>query len=278
MMYESIAQQPHVKNGFTMSNLLRCPFRADVPELLISFALIAVPGLLLGCAEEPPPAGANPFAASPNSPGPNATPVAQAAHHAKHDQTYAKHEQHPTAVEAHVAPAAEPLRPDAVPVPAAPSKTDRARAQAGDDKANRRSRTPSPPVNSEANPAQSLAQIERQGGKVRYDEKSPGRPVVAIDFSGTPLNDAGLRSVSGLTTLKSLNLKQTRISGQGLANLRNLPNLKVLYLDGTRITNADLRHLQNLSALEEVYLHNTRVNGVGANALKKVMPKLKVVH
>lgn len=262
-----------------MSNFLWCPFRANVPELLISFALIAIPGLLLGCADEPPPpAGANPFAASPSAPGPNATPVAQAAHHAKHDETHSKHEQHPTAVAAHAAPVSEPLQPDSVPVPAAPANRNRTPSQAGNDKPNRRSRTPSPPVNSDTNPAQSLAQIEREGGKVRFDEKSPGRPVVAIDFSGTPLNDAGLRNISGMTTLKSLNLKQTRITGNGLANLKNLPHLRVLYLDGTRITNADLRHLQNLSALEEVYLHNTRVNGVGANALKKVMPKLKVVH
>lgn len=198
--------------------------------------------------------------------------MAQRPHHTQHEHKATDGSTHPP-------PAPGRPQPKGAAAPAR-NKGNLTVAQGGGSKlpANNRTRNSASPVKPQPTPAQALAQIEAQGGKVRYDEKSPGRPVVAIDFSGKQLNDAGLQNVSGLATLKSLNLKNTQITGSGLANLKNLPHLRVLYLDGTRISNNDLRHLQNLTALEEVYLHNTRVNGVGANALKKVMPKLKVVH
>lgn len=125
---------------------------------------------------------------------------------------------------------------------------------------------------------QAQTMIERLGGKVRHDDTLPGAPIVSVDFSGTRLDNAGLRTVAGLTTLKSLNLKNTQITGAGLQSLTGLQELRLLCLDGTRVRNEDLRHLQSFSKLEQVSAYGTRINGLGINALKKALPNLKFLH
>ena len=37
-----------------------------------------------------------------------------------------------------------------------------------------------------------IAEIEKLGGKVRVDQKRPGKPVVEVDLAGTGVTDAGL--------------------------------------------------------------------------------------
>jgi internalin A len=70
-----------------------------------------------------------------------------------------------------------------------------------------------------ADEAKAIAEIERLGGKVTVDEKNPGRPVVAVDFTDTQVTDAGLEHLTGLTKLQSLNLEETQITDAGLTYL-----------------------------------------------------------
>jgi hypothetical protein len=37
-----------------------------------------------------------------------------------------------------------------------------------------------------------VAEITKLGGKVVVDEKTPGKPVISVDFSGTKVTDAGI--------------------------------------------------------------------------------------
>ena len=43
-----------------------------------------------------------------------------------------------------------------------------------------------------ADEAKAIAEIEKLGGKVTRDEKSPGKPVIEVDLSDSKVTDAGL--------------------------------------------------------------------------------------
>ena len=49
-------------------------------------------------------------------------------------------------------------------------------------------------------------------------------------LNGTPLRDAGLEGVGGLTTLRGLELEGTRVGDAGLAHLKGLTRLRKLQL------------------------------------------------
>ena len=53
----------------------------------------------------------------------------------------------------------------------------------------------------------------------------------------------GLETISGLSKMGSLFLRDTRISNDGVVHLKKLVHLNTLYLDRTQITDAGLVHL-----------------------------------
>ena len=57
-----------------------------------------------------------------------------------------------------------------------------------------------------ADQAKAIAEIEKLGGKVTVDEKSPGKPVIEWIWRKRKVTDAGLEHLKGLTQLQSLNL------------------------------------------------------------------------
>ncbi len=61
--------------------------------------------------------------------------------------------------------------------------------------------------------------------------------------------DDGLKNLSGLTGLKSLNLDSTLITDAGVAHLKDLTQLQELMLFGTKVTDAGLPHLKRMSEL-----------------------------
>ena len=116
-----------------------------------------------------------------------------------------------------------------------------------------------------ADQAKAIAEIEKLGGKVEFDEKSPDRPVFShgiamrldttflahreslaelssLDLGYTNVGDADLVNLKGLTKLKSLNLLESGITDAGLKNLRGLTQLESLDLADTTITDAGLIH------------------------------------
>ena len=73
-------------------------------------------------------------------------------------------------------------------------------------------------------------------------------------FNGTVTND-GLRHISGLTQLRSLNLSANRrLNSPSLFHIRNLKRLEWLNLTGTKIGNEGLVHLRELPRLKRLWL------------------------
>ena len=83
--------------------------------------------------------------------------------------------------------------------------------------------------------AKAIAEIEKIGGKVAFDESSPAKPVIRIDLSQTKANDATL------------------------ACLRHVPSIRVLILDGTNITDAGLDYLVGLKQITELSLGDRHI-------------------
>ncbi len=120
-----------------------------------------------------------------------------------------------------------------------------------------------------ADEANTVAEIEKLGGKVIRDEKSPGGPVISVDLQRTKVTDADLVHLDGLTQLKSLDLSQTKVTDAGLLHLKGLPHLLDLKLDLTpKITDAGLVHLKELTELQKLDLWFTNVTDAGLVHLK----------
>ncbi len=92
--------------------------------------------------------------------------------------------------------------------------------------------------------------------------------VKLLDLRGTRVTDTGLAYLSGLGSLKSLDLSDTQVSDAGLVHLRRLANLQTLDLAGTRVTDAGLAHLQGLTRLRCLILGRTEVTEAGTAQLE----------
>lgn len=72
-----------------------------------------------------------------------------------------------------------------------------------------------------ADQAKAIAAIEKLGGKVTIDEKRAGKPVVAVDWAGSKVTNAGLTYLKGLPQIQSLDLGRTQVTNVGLENLKD---------------------------------------------------------
>ena len=70
------------------------------------------------------------------------------------------------------------------------------------------------------------------------------------------LTDDGLKTLSPLGEVFSLNLRDTRITSEGLVHIGKLTGLRKLHLERTKVEDAGLAHLSDLKELE--YLKETR--------------------
>jgi len=94
-----------------------------------------------------------------------------------------------------------------------------------------------------ADEAKAIAAIEKLGGRVTRDEKSPGRPVVEVNLWGTKVTDTGLEYLKELTRLQDLNLAGTRVTDAGLVHLKGLTKLQGLHLRKAKVTDAGVKEL-----------------------------------
>jgi len=110
-------------------------------------------------------------------------------------------------------------------------------------------------------------EIKKLGGTVERDPKSKDKTVVAIDLAKTKVVDGNLEALAtkeyakGLTDLKSLNLRDTKITDNGLAFVKGYENLEHIFLDRSDVTEAGLKHLKDLGKLktfsaEELFIYN----------------------
>ena len=128
-----------------------------------------------------------------------------------------------------------------------------------------------------AGQARVIAEIEKVGGKVTVNAKSPGKPVTSVDFNGLPnpfnpiqVTDAALVTLEGLPQLQSLKLSFTLVTDAGLQHIEGLRQIELLDLVGTKVTDAGLAHLKGLTQLQWLDLRGTDVTGYWTGSPKRV--------
>jgi hypothetical protein len=122
-----------------------------------------------------------------------------------------------------------------------------------------------------------LAELEKRG-KLKRDEKQPGRPVVEADLRGVKVTSKMLRAVASLKDLQKLALRATQVADVGLKELARLKGLHSLDLTMTKVTDAGLKELAHLKGLQELRLIFTKVTNVGVVALRKALPLCRIVR
>ncbi len=116
--------------------------------------------------------------------------------------------------------------------------------------------------------ANAIAEIEKTGGKLTVDEKTPGKPVISVDFGGNNVTNAELAYLQGMTELKSLNLMGTKITDVGLARLKGLTKLQSLNLAGTEVEDEGLGHLKGSLQLQSLNVQRTQITDAGLVCLE----------
>jgi Leucine-rich repeat (LRR) protein len=113
-----------------------------------------------------------------------------------------------------------------------------------------------------------LAQADKLQTLSGASDGKGGRPTKAADIaslslSNTPMTDAGLEHLKGLTNLEKLYLYNSRMTGKGLAHLEKLARLRYLYLNTKQITDEVLGGLARANKLHAL---------TGASAAKGERP------
>jgi hypothetical protein len=115
----------------------------------------------------------------------------------------------------------------------------------------------------------------------RVDDLGPIRglkSLVELFVNGSLVGDEGLAPVADIATLKRLSVIDSPVGDPGLEHLQGLSKLTDLNLSRTRITDAGLRPLGGLQSLTRLTVTGTGVTDTGVAALKKALPKIRVVR
>jgi hypothetical protein len=107
---------------------------------------------------------------------------------------------------------------------------------------------------------------------------SIGYPHVYDSILGvqTPITDAGLEQLKGLSRLRKLRLDENRITDARLEQLKDLGQLEELSLCGNPITDAGLEQLRSLGRLQQLLLIETKCTDAGIKELQKALPNCKI--
>jgi serine/threonine protein kinase len=117
-----------------------------------------------------------------------------------------------------------------------------------------------------------LDRIEQLGGTFEKDNDKPGKPVVGVNFTNTPVSDADLVFLRELPQLKKLHLGCCRKVGDGgMAHLGGLASLEELDISGTGVGDAGMAHLHRLKSLRTL---KTMGSQVTPRARKKLEDEL----
>ncbi len=79
----------------------------------------------------------------------------------------------------------------------------------------------------------------------------------------TEVGDQGIRYLTDLSQLRSLDLWHTNIGNEGAKHLNKLTSLRKLGLSSTQVTDQGLRHLGNLTSLRLLFVSEQRVSKQG---------------
>ena len=128
--------------------------------------------------------------------------------------------------------------------------------------------------------AQAIEQIEKRGGKVVIDKKSPGQPVIEVIFPRKKIVDEDLTACKGFTHLKNLHLADTHASDKALLlmSIRDKTELESLMLEFTDVTDASLKEVENATNLQSLYAGGvTGITDKGLGYLEKCSKLKKLV-
>jgi hypothetical protein len=121
-----------------------------------------------------------------------------------------------------------------------------------------------------------------------------------LELTSTSIGDNGLSAISALENLQSLGLSHSMVTTSGLVHVKNLLQLREIWLSsnnvdddaldyfkdmnilvqlglsGTKVTDAGLNKLAHLKKLLRLYLFNTKVSHNGTQALRLLLPELRI--
>ena len=98
------------------------------------------------------------------------------------------------------------------------------------------------------------------------------KQLIWLKLSNTPVADADLKIISGLSSITRLSLDRTSISDAGLAYLKNNSALEYLNLVGTKVTVSGLKQLTSLKNLKQIYLFQSSISPDQLKELKIIFP------
>jgi internalin A len=136
----------------------------------------------------------------------------------------------------------------------------------------------SAPENVRADEESAVEAIEKLGGEVTRDDKTPGKPVIKVDLYNKPLTDAGLKVLKEFKQVQSLRLSLTKVTDAGMMELKDLKQLKELNLYGTQLTDEGLMELKHLKQLRELNLKKTLVTSMGIAELQAALPNCRITR
>ena len=108
-----------------------------------------------------------------------------------------------------------------------------------------------------------VAEIKKLGGTVERDTLGPGTSIIGVNLKHTPVIDASLEHLKGLTDLERLFLRDTTVTDDGLVRVKGLTRLEVLELGRTKVTDKGLLHLRGFAKLRSLDLGGTEVTDAG---------------
>jgi hypothetical protein len=98
-----------------------------------------------------------------------------------------------------------------------------------------------------------------------------------MTFDQAPIDDKGLQYLEGLTTLRRLSLRGSKVTDAGLVHLQKCTSLSELDLEYLPITDKGLLELAPIKSLHRVYIGpRSPITTAGIEALKAKIPKVNV--
>lgn len=91
-----------------------------------------------------------------------------------------------------------------------------------------------------------------------------------VHLGGTSIGDKGLSYLQNISTIDELILRDTRVTDSGMSYVENLSHMKFLMLNMTDVTDEGIAHIANMSELEVLDLFNVAITDKGAQYLQNL--------
>ena len=97
-------------------------------------------------------------------------------------------------------------------------------------------------------------------------------------LGNTPVTDAGLEYLKGLTGLKTLFVGSAKVMDKKTEHLEWIAMLMQLCISDAPLRNSGLNHLKHFSMLNEFHLPITKITEEGFQKLKAALPNCSIVR